>query len=68
MICALSVQSLASNATVIYRAHPDVQEKIRRCVSQAHIDPEDFKGVRLLAHLKLALRALECITYRNLRH
>lgn len=25
-------------------AHPDIQEKIRRCVEQGHIDPEDFKG------------------------
>ncbi|KAL2210263.1 zf-PARP-domain-containing protein [Sarocladium strictum] len=24
--------------------HPDVQEKIRRCVQQGHIDPEDFNG------------------------
>ncbi len=25
--------------------HPEIQEKIRRCVKQGHIDPEDFKGV-----------------------
>lgn len=24
---------------------PDVQEKVRRCVKQGFIDPEDFKGV-----------------------
>ncbi|KAK2697032.1 hypothetical protein QWA68_005262 [Fusarium oxysporum] len=24
--------------------HPDVQEKVRRCVNQGFIDPEDFKG------------------------
>ncbi|KJZ74838.1 hypothetical protein HIM_05747 [Hirsutella minnesotensis 3608] len=24
--------------------HPEIQEKIRRCVRQAHIDPEDFNG------------------------
>ncbi|KAG6003023.1 hypothetical protein E4U43_000979 [Claviceps pusilla] len=24
--------------------YPDVQEKVRRCVKQAHIDAEDFKG------------------------
>lgn len=24
--------------------HPDVQEKVRRCVKQGFIDPEDFKG------------------------
>ncbi|TQS33002.1 hypothetical protein Golomagni_06669 [Golovinomyces magnicellulatus] len=23
---------------------PEIQEKIRRCIKQAHIDPEDFKG------------------------
>jgi len=27
--------------------HPDVQEKVRRAVTQGHLDPEDFKGVRL---------------------
>lgn len=25
--------------------HPDVQEKVRRCINQGFIDPEDFKGV-----------------------
>ncbi|KAF4494809.1 uvsb pi-3 kinase [Fusarium agapanthi] len=24
--------------------HPDVQEKVRRCINQGFIDPEDFKG------------------------
>ncbi|PHH88273.1 hypothetical protein CDD83_7757 [Cordyceps sp. RAO-2017] len=24
--------------------YPEIQEKIRRCVKQGHIDPEDFKG------------------------
>jgi serine/threonine-protein kinase ATR len=24
--------------------HPELQEKVRRCVEQSHIDPEDFKG------------------------
>lgn len=24
--------------------HPEIQDKIRRCVKQGHIDPEDFKG------------------------
>ena len=25
--------------------HPDVQEKIRRVITQGHIDPDDFNGV-----------------------
>lgn len=28
------------------RSDDGVKEKVRRCVKQAHIDPEDFKGVR----------------------
>ncbi|KAL1871979.1 hypothetical protein VTK73DRAFT_1809 [Phialemonium thermophilum] len=31
--------------------HPDVQEKIRRVVTQGHIDPEDFKGDPEMNHL-----------------
>lgn len=40
-----SVSVLTSSSYI--RDHPDIQEKVRRCVSQAHIDPEDFKGVCL---------------------
>ena len=27
------------------RNHPEVREKIKRVITQGHIDPEDFKGV-----------------------
>ena len=27
------------------RNRPDVREKIKRVITQGHIDPEDFKGV-----------------------
>jgi hypothetical protein len=30
------------------RAHPDIQEKIRRVIKQGHIDPKDFNGVSAL--------------------
>lgn len=30
------------------RDHPEVQEKIKRVITQGHIDPEDFKGVSTL--------------------
>jgi hypothetical protein len=26
-------------------AHPDLQEKVRRVITQGYIDPEDFNGV-----------------------
>jgi hypothetical protein len=29
-------------------SHPELEEKVRRCVMQAHIDPEDFNGVSIL--------------------
>jgi hypothetical protein len=32
--------------------HPDLQEKVRRVITQGYIDPEDFNGVRL-AHYAL---------------
>ena len=39
--------------------HPEIQEKIRRCIKQGHIDPEDFNGVRILVHcLRTAHRRL----------
>ena len=39
MTCSLSL------VLTIFSDHPDIQEKIRRCVKQAHIDAADFKGV-----------------------
>lgn len=32
-----------------YSDHPELQAKVRRCVEQGHIDPEDFKGVSPLS-------------------
>ena len=33
--------------------HPDLQEKVRRCVNQGFIDPEDFNGVCLRSYSSL---------------
>lgn len=30
----------------LFSTDADVKKKIERCVRQAHIDPEDFNGVR----------------------
>lgn len=32
--------------------YPDLQEKVRRCITQGFIDPEDFNGVRMLNFIK----------------
>lgn len=31
--------------------HPELQEKVRRVVTQGFIDPEDWKGVCILLYL-----------------
>lgn len=33
--------------------HPDLQEKVRRCVNQGFIDLEDFNGVCLRSYSSL---------------
>lgn len=35
----------AANISNINSAHSELQEKVRRCINQGFIDPEDFKGV-----------------------
>lgn len=38
---------VANVADTLDSDHPELQAKIRRCVEQGHIDPEDFRGVSL---------------------
>jgi hypothetical protein len=49
-VCILLLEILCHSLTLILSDHPDIQEKIRRCIEQRHIDAEDFKGVRLALH------------------
>lgn len=40
-----SDDEFAEHISNINSAHSELQEKVRRCINQGFIDPEDFKGV-----------------------
>lgn len=43
--------------------HPELQEKVRRVVTQGYIDPEDFNGVG--PHKCLRIRAIETLLFTD---